>query len=184
LLPFYLEFKFLLPALLNDEASEVVPCCEQINVELLTALDLQLLPQFIHFEGATLFVPHRNRLAGVDIDGVGLVYAFESLLQLCHKLNLRVQTAHAANRLLKVYGVRVFCGHKHFQVTLDTFETHLLQGDRATTITLHSFLVKLREVNFVAKLLDHIVEHDFFHLIIHRDLQQGKESAPQSIIFQ
>ena len=110
----------------------------------------------------------------------------EISLQIHHQLDLRIESAHIAHSLLKVELAILRLSRESGQTGIfDTSPTcNLLNCFLSHRQLIDVLLVEVHEVDFVGKLLKHIVEHYLFKLIVKGDVKEADEFTTEtSVVF-
>ena len=124
-------------------------------------------------------------LESVCVDSILVMDATEALLQLDHQLDFRIQMSHLTHGFVEVDLATTLAHHNCCQSSVNRGHFFVVEDIDNVLLDLsfyEVFFVKLDEIDLVAKLLQHIVKHDFLLLVVGRDLQQANEMAPQSFI--
>jgi len=111
--------------------------------------------------------------------------AAEALLQLDHQLDFGIQMSHGTHSFVEVDLASILVRHNCCQSSVH-WSCFVFSEDIDNLLLNLSFFevffVERYEIDFVTKLLQHIVEQDFLLLVEGWDLQQTNEMAPQSCI--
>ena len=90
-----------------------------------------------------------NVLIGVCVEGILLVHASESFLQVEHQLDLRIETSHITDRLIKVKRV-ILLREQYRKIISQVFDAELCQHFLLILLFSEFLFVKVELVDLVA----------------------------------